>query len=38
MPGWKFAAVALALLASSLAQERREFVEPHMGTLFRLVV
>ena len=38
MPGWKFAAVALALLTSLLAQERREFVEPHMGTLFRIVV
>lgn len=34
----KFAAVALAALTVSLAQERREFVEPHMGTLFRLVV
>lgn len=38
MAGWKLAAIWLALFAAALAQERREFVEPHMGTLFRIVV
>ncbi len=43
MTGWKLAAACLAFFAISHApalavQERYEFVEPHMGTLFRIVL
>lgn len=38
MTGWKFAAAWLAFFAAASAQERHEFVEPHMGTLFRIVI